>query len=154
MTITAGTVAVGEAVWRAIAPVKLIKRALNVRRKRLGKPLLPITKEDETMLPAGKATHTGAAIAASGPVVGFLIAAFVPPVENFLASSGFAPVMCAPEAPSCVTAGMLAFGLVTGLVTAGGSALASWGRKRAEKRHAAQLAAVQAATNTPAPPQG
>jgi hypothetical protein len=144
MSITVGTVAVGEAIWRAIAPWKRFKQLRNKRRARLGKPLLPITDEDLKMLPSGTATHTGAGIAISSPFVGMIVNAFVPHIENAIVNIGFAPAMCAPEAASCVTAGQLAIGLVAGVVAMAGGALASWGRKRAEKRHTAELAAAAA----------
>lgn len=143
--ITPGTVAVGEAVWRAIAPWKRLKQLRNKRRARIGKPLLPITEEDEKMLPAGTATHTGAGIAISSPIVGMVVIAFIPHIEQKIAEIGFAPMQCAVEAVNCVTAGQLAIGLVSGLVAVGGGALASYGRKRAEKRHAEQMAAAVAA---------
>jgi hypothetical protein len=148
MSITVGTVAVGERIWRAIAPVKLVKQALNKRRKRLGKPLLPLTQDDETMLPNGTATQTGAAIAGSSPLIGLVVTMVVPAIEQKILAIGLAPVECALEAANCVTAGQLAFGLVSGVVAMAGGAIASWGRRRAQKRHEAELAAATAA---PAP---
>lgn len=145
MPITSVTVSVGEAIWRAIAPVKLIKQARNKRRARLGKPLLPITEEDYTMLPQGTATHSGAALAGSSPLIGLAITAFVPVIEQKIAELGIAPLECAVEAVKCVTAGQLAFGLASGVVAVAGGALASWGRRRAERRHVAELAAVKLA---------
>lgn len=143
MPITPVTVAVGEAIWRAIAPVKLIKQARNKRRARLGKPLLPITEEDYTMLPQGTATHTGAALAGSSPFVGLIVTALVPHIAEKIAAVGFAPLQCAAEATNCITAGQLAFALVSGAVAVAGGALASWGRRRAERRHVAEVAAVK-----------
>lgn len=66
MSITAGTVAAGEAIWRAIAPWKRIKQLRNRRRARRGLPLIPITQEDEKMLPRGTMTYTGIAVTAIG----------------------------------------------------------------------------------------
>jgi hypothetical protein len=100
--------------------------------------------EERTMILQGKVTHTGAGIAASSPFVGLLVNAFVPSVEQAIVNIGMAPVVCAPEVTSCVTAGQMAFALITGFVAMAGGAIASYGRKRAETRHAAELAAAQA----------
>jgi hypothetical protein len=99
------------------------------------------TDEVREML-QGKLTHTGAGIAASSPFVGLVVNAFVPHIETKIIELGVAPFMCAAEATNCITAGQLAFGLVSGAVALIGSAVVSFGRKRAEKRHAAELAAA------------
>lgn len=122
----------GRAIWLTFRPWRRLKIALNTRRARLGKPLLPITSEDDLMLPNGKGTYTGIAIGALGPVVAGLIV-----------SSGIAPETCAPEAANCVPAGVLAAVLVGGAITAVGNGIAWWGRRRAESRHAAELSAAQ-----------
>lgn len=64
--ITPGTISIGEAVWRAIAPWKRFKQWRNKRRARRGLPPLPITSEDEKMLPKGTMTYTGIAVTAVG----------------------------------------------------------------------------------------
>ena len=132
MSITAGTVAAGEAIWRAIAPWKRIKRARNKRRARLGKPLLTITEEDEKMLPKGSMTYTGIAVTAIG--VGLRI---------------FGVGECSVEemataAQACVDPTLIdrAAGAVNELFEVGGLLLAAIGRRRAAKREAAALSAA------------
>lgn len=127
--ITPATVAAGEAIWRAIAPVKLVKQARNKRRARLGKPLLPITNEDEKMLPNGTMTHTGGALAGAGPIIMFV-----------LQMIGVGE--CTPEA---VDMGCVGSAQITGaIVTIGGAVLVIIGRLRAKRAAAAELAAAKA----------
>lgn len=147
--ITPATVAVGERIWRAIAPVKLVKQSINKRRARRGKPLLTITEEDYTMLPQGKATYTGAGLGAAAPFIGFAAAAIAQPLENAIVAIGAYPAACAPDAPGCTTAGMVAVAFATGIVTSVAAWVVAWGRKRAEARHQATLAALQAPQEPP-----
>jgi hypothetical protein len=123
------------------------------RRKRKGKTLTPEQEQllekhgqgpKEIPMLQGKLTHTGAGVAASSPFVGLIVNAFVPHVENAIVKIGFAPAMCDPEAVNCISAGQLAVVLISGAVAMIGGAIASYGRKRADKRHAAELAAAAA----------
>lgn len=133
MPITAATVKVGEAIWRAIAPWKRLKQARNKRRARLGKPLLKITEEDETMLPKGTMTHTGTGIAAAGPIVAMVL-------------TGIGIGECTPEAADmgCVGASQIAGALVT-LV---GAVLAIVGKVRASARERQLKADLAAAAQS------
>ena len=106
--ITPGTVAIGERIWRAVAPVKRIKKALNRRRARLGKPLLPITQEDETM--QGYKTYLGIATAALGFVLGLL------GISDADASTLSAQIV----------------GALDQILTVGGLAFAAYGRAKAK----------------------
>lgn len=134
MSITAGTVATGAAIWRAVAPVKLIKRALNKRRARLGKPLLAITEEDYAMLPNGTMTHTGGGLAAFGPIIA---------VGLQMLGVG----ECTPEA---LDMGCIGAAQITGaIVTLGGAVLVVIGRVRAKRKAAAELAAAKAPQQQP-----
>lgn len=142
MSITAGTVAVGEAIWKAIRPWRRLKIARNKRRARLGKPLLPIEPEDYTMLPKGSATYTGIGVSVAGIPVGFLVAPLTNYVESLIVSANLAPATCAPEIDTCVPAATMALGLVMGAFTALGGAISTWGRKRAAKREAEAAAAA------------
>lgn len=102
------------------------------------------TTKETSMIPQGKATYTGAALAAGSPFIGFAVAAVAPPLENAIVGLGMAPAVCAADAPSCVTAGMMAVAVATGVITSVASWIVTWGRNRAEQRHAAELAAAQA----------
>lgn len=145
MKITPGSliVDIGEAAWRKVAPWKRLKRARNRWRERRGLPPIPITDEDDKMLPQGKATYTGAALGAVSPFIGFVVAALSPPLENAIVALNIAPAMCAIEDTSCVTAGMMAVAVATGVLTSVASWLVAWGRRRAERRHEAELSAAK-----------
>lgn len=142
------TVSIGAAIWRAVRPWQRLKILRNKRRARLGKPLLPITQEDYSMLPNGTATYTGAAIAGAGPVVGIVTTMASPVLTNLLIANNIAPAMCTAGAENCVSASALSMTLIAGVVSLLGAWIAKWGRARAEARHAAELAAAVA---VPAP---
>jgi hypothetical protein len=124
-------VSLGYKVWTMVRPWRRLKIALNKRRARLGKPLLPITEDDDNMLPNGTMTYTGAAGAIATPIV-----------TTLLTASGIGECAAAELAanPQCVGASQLA-GM---LITAAFGIVAVIGRKRAAARHAAELAAAQA----------
>lgn len=119
----------GEQVWRAIAPVNKVKRALNKRRARKGKPLLVINEDEETaMLPNGTMTNTGA--------VGAIVTTVV---TSALVGMGVGE--CTPETieAGCVGATQVAGSIITALF----SVLALIGYQRKKRRAAAELAAAK-----------
>jgi hypothetical protein len=130
VTITVATVRIGEAVWRAIAPVKLIKQARNRRRVRRGLPPIPITQEDETMFKQGTMTYTGTGIAAFGPMI-------------TMGLQMFGIGECTPEA---LEMGCIGASAITGaIVTLVGAGVAVLGKIRAAKRERQAIAAAAAA---------
>jgi hypothetical protein len=138
MPITTGTVAVGEAVWRAIAPWKRIKQARNKRRKRLGKVLLPITEDDDKMLP--KHFMTGGGIVAVA--IGFVL--------TIVGVGECSPQDVAEAVQSCVAPGTVDR-VVAGLndvLVGGGAVVTALGKKRAMKREAELEAKAAAAKAT------
>jgi len=60
---------IGWKIWTTIRPWRRLKEARNARRKRKGIPPLPITEEDDLMLPKGTQTYTGLAILILTPLV-------------------------------------------------------------------------------------
>lgn len=143
--------------WNPLGPAAYRRREINKafrkarRKSRRGEPLtdderqtLTAYKEIQTMIPQGKATYTGAALGAASPFIGLMVAMVATPLENLIVAASIAPAMCEPDAQSCVSAGMMAVAVATGVVTSIASWIVAWGRSRAEKRHAADLAAAQA----------
>ena len=141
--ITPATIRIGAAIWRAVAPWRRLKMLRNKRRARLGKPLLPITREDDLMLPNGSATYTGAGITVAALPIGIAVTVLSPKLTNLIIAAGMAPEMCSPDAANCVSASAMSIALITGVVSTLGAWLVAWGRKRAEKRHDAELAAAK-----------
>jgi hypothetical protein len=133
----------GEAAWRKAAPWKRLKKAINKRRVRRGKDPLPITDEDEKMLPKNTLTYAGIA----GVVIGFGLQLF--------GVATCTPDEVAAGAQACVDPTAIDR-LVNGINEAligGGSIVAGIGRARAEKRHAAELAKALAAAQAAKPAQ-
>ena len=62
-------VTIGWKIWTTVRPWKRLKEARNRRRERKGIPPLPITEEDDLMLPKGTQTYTGLAILILTPLV-------------------------------------------------------------------------------------
>lgn len=112
----------GEQVWRAIAPVNKVKRALNKRRARKGKPLLVINDDEEgLMFPKGTMTKGGLVIAMFGPMLSATLVKFGVPAE------------CVVDAPpDCVSAAALSAVLIGLAVTAVGSVIGWLGKRRAD----------------------
>lgn len=123
---------IGEAVWRRFRPWRRLKEARNKRRARRGEPLLPITEEDDQVLPKGSMTYTGVAAIA----VGFGLR---------VAGVGECSVEeMATAAQACVDPQLVdrAIGAVNELLEVGGILLATFGRRRAAKREAVLVASA------------
>lgn len=126
-------VSIGYSIWTTLKPWRRLKIARNKRRARLGKPLLPLTEDDLSMLPNGTMTYTGAIGAIATPIV-----------TTALSMIGVGE--CTPDEllldPGCVGGAQLA-GM---LITAAFGIVAVIGRKRASKNAALAIAAAKAGT--------
>jgi len=60
---------IGWKIWTTVRPWRRLKEARNRSRARKGKSPLPITEEDDLMLPKGTQTYTGLAILILTPLV-------------------------------------------------------------------------------------
>jgi hypothetical protein len=112
---TIRTIAWGATRWQQVRPWRLLKELRNVRRARLGKPLLEITPEDDSMRKTG------------------VLVATVSPVLAVIATALGAPAECAPEAidMGCVSAAQIAGSIGTLL----GGVVYVVGAWRADKRN-------------------
>jgi len=131
-------VRIGAAVWRAIAPWKRLKQARNRRRARRGLQPLPITHEDEKMLPKGTMTYTGLAVTAIGFGLRLAGVGECAPIDAVIDQA-------AAAAHACVDPGVIDR-LVQGaneVLEAGGMLLATLGRLRAAKREALAVGAAK-----------
>jgi hypothetical protein len=69
MSITAGTVAAGRAIWLAVRPWRRLKVWRNKRRVAKGKAPLELSEDDMKLFPAGTMRKTGVGLVGFSPVV-------------------------------------------------------------------------------------
>jgi hypothetical protein len=134
-------VEIGYSVWKMFLPWRRLKVWRNKIRARHGKPPLPNSENDMKLFPNGTMTYTGAGGAFATQIV-----------TQLLLVGGIGectPVELAAN-PNCQGATQIA----GALITAGFAIVALIGRYRAQRSHAAQLAALAATVAVqPAPTQ-
>jgi hypothetical protein len=128
-----GVVQFGFDVWTAVRPWRRLKVWRNKKRAAKGLPLLPITQEDDSMLPKGSMTYTGIAVTAAGVVL------------RVMGVGECSAEEMATAAQACVDPVLLdrVAASVNELFEIGGLLLATLGRRRAAKREASLTAPPQ-----------